>query len=188
MSLGVAFTTLLPTPGVTPSPTYEALDVARHQEIEAKLVAKVTDADIALTGGDVAVHGVRTFELPAAGATAPAGGATYDAATERWASAAGANVVNQAIPVQPGQRIRSVTVHGRNSGVAWVLTVHKKNKATEAITQLGTVSSGAVAGTIEAKTIALTEVVVAGWAYYLKWTSGAAADRYIGSSYGVDRP
>lgn len=185
MSLGVPFTTPLPTPGVTASPTFEAQLIARHQEIQAKLEQKVGQGDLAVTTGDLATHGNRPLELPAAGVTAT--DATYDVAGAYWAAAAGGNTVVQALPVQPGQRIKVVACHGRNSGVAWTLKVFKVDKATGTVTELATVSSGVVAATIEKKSIALTETVLDDVGYFAKWTAGGAGDRYLGARLEVDR-
>jgi hypothetical protein len=186
MSLGIPYVAPLPTPGVTPSPAFESQLVAHCQETELKLEAKVVDADIALTAGDVPVHGIRTFELGAAGASFI--GFVYDPATLYAASAAGGNTATHTLPVQPGQRIRTVTVHGRNSGVAWTVALLSIDKATGAVTAISSTTSGAVAGTIEARTLAVSTTVLANVAYVVRMTAGAAADRFLGASFGVDRP
>lgn len=187
MSYGTAFSSPLPTPGVTPSPTFEAQLIAWAQEAEAKLEQKVGQADLAVTSGDLATHGTRIVELPAAGGTA-ADGATYDVAGGYWLANGAADTVVLPLPVQPGQRITSVSCHGRTgSTTAWTLTVHKIDKATGTVTQLGTVSSGIIAATIEKKSIALTETVVADVGYFLKWSSGANLDRFLGARFEVDR-
>lgn len=187
MSLGIPVVAPIPTPGVTASPTFEAQLVAWMQEIEAKLEAKVNEGDVVLTTGDLTKHGSRTLELAAAGGSGI--GATYDPANLYWASAAGGNTVTKELPVQVGQRITGVACHGRNSGVAWTLAALKIDKTTGAVTSLGSVVSGTIAGTIEKKAIPpITEVVVAEFAYVLRWTAGAAADRFLGGQFVVDRP
>lgn len=186
MSYGVPYLSPLPTPGVTPSPTFEAQLVAHSQETETKLEQDITENDITLATGDFKQHVNRPIELGAAGWTFI--GATYDPANFYALAAAGGNTASRTLEVQPGQRIRSVQLHGRNSGVAWVLAVFKIDKASSTPTQIGTVNSGVIAGTIEPKSIALTEVVLDGFAYVVRWTSGAAGDRLIGGRFEVDRP
>jgi hypothetical protein len=186
MSYGTAFAAPLPTPGVTASPTFESQLLAWCQEAEGKLEQKIGQADLAVTTGDLATHGTRTIELPAAGATGVT--ATYDAANGYWSAVGAGNTVTTPLAVQPGQRITGVACHGRNGGVAWSLTVYKIEKLTGTVTPIGTVNSGAVAGTIEKKSIPpLTEVVLADYGYFARWTAGGAGDRFLGAQLQVDR-
>lgn len=186
MSYGVPFVSPLPVPGVTPSPTFEAQLIAWAQENEGKLEQKIAGADIALVSGDFATHGIRTLELAVAGSSLI--GATYDAATGYTTAAAGGNTVSKSLDVQPGQRIRDVSCHGRNTGVAWTVAVLRMAKLTQVLTVIGSATSGTVATTTEKKSVALTEVVLADFAYIVRFTAGAASDRCIGFSFGVDRP
>ncbi len=185
MSYGTIFASPIPTPGVTPSPTFEAQLVAWMQEAEAKLEQKIGQADVILTAGDVS-HANRSVELPAAGATGI--GATYDAANGYWSAVGGTDTVTFALSVQPGERIRSVSMHGRNLGTLWTFSVHKIAKSTGTITQLGTVNSGTSSGTIEKLTLAFTEACVDDVAYVARWTAGLAANRCLGVRLEVDRP
>lgn len=186
MSYGTAFTTTLPTAGVTASPTFEQQLIAREQELEAKLVNKVTEGDIALTTGDITKHGTRPTELAAAAAALV--GMTYDATLMIAQASAGSQSATWDLPVQPGQRITKVIVSGQNHGVAWVVSLLKQDASTGTVTQIGTVSSGTSSGTIEARTINATEVVVDGFTYAVRFTSGANLDKAYRCRFEVDRP
>lgn len=186
MSYGVPFVTPLPTPGVTQSPTFESQLIARDQEVQAKLEAKIADADIALTGGDIAKHGIRATELAAADFLPV--GATYDPANLYHQAAGAGNTASHGIPVQPGQRIRSVTCHGRNSGVAWTWALLKIAKATGIVTPIASQSSTTVPAQIDPVTLTVSEVALAGFAYVMRWTAGGAGDRILGAEHEVDRP
>jgi hypothetical protein len=187
MSLGIPVVAPLPTPGVTASPTFEAELIAWCQEIEAKLEAKVNQADITLTSGDITKHAARPVELPAAAGVGVT--ATYDAANGYWSAAGAGNTVTVELPMQPGQRLTSVSVHGRNSGVAWTAQVVRIAKGSGTITALGAVmTSGTSAGTIEKLTRALTTVAADDEAFFVRWTAGGAGDRFLGARFEVDRP
>lgn len=185
MSFGVPVVATLPTPQVTPSPQFEADLITWAQEIESKVEQKIVDADIALTGGDIAVHGVRTEAIAAAGGSLV--GMTYDAATLYASAAAGGNTWSKELRVQPGQRIRNVRLYGRNSGVAWTVAVLAIDLASGGVSVLGSAASGTAAGTIEPKDVALSVTVLANTAYVVRFTAGAAGDRVLGGSQGVDR-
>lgn len=186
MSYGQAIASPRPVPGVTASPSYESLLEAWLAEVQACLEAKVTDAGLDLSAVPEAKHGARVIELPAAGAALL--GATYDAANLYAASAAGADTASFPLPVQQGQRIRAVSMHGRaNGAAAWTLDVFRFNKTTGVVTNIGTVAS-AVAAAIEEKSIpAITEVVGDNLAYVARWTAGGAGARILGVTFQVDR-
>jgi hypothetical protein len=186
MSYGQPFISVRPTPGVTPSPTYES-DLDRWAlEAQTCLEAKVTDAGLDLSAVAEAKHGLRQFEAPAAGGAIL--GATYDAANGYVASAAAPDTVTIPLLVQVGQRIRAVSMHGRaNGAAAWTLDVLRINKATGVVTNIGTVAS-AIAAAIEEKSIpALTEVCNDSLAYVARWTAGGAGSRVYGVTFQLDR-
>lgn len=188
MSLGIAYVAVLPTPGVTASPQFESDLIAWCQETEDKLTAHVAAADIDVgTSGDLTKHGNRAFELAAAEA-ALTDGAAYDSTDDVVLASGGGQIGVFGLRVQPGQRLKVVTVYGQNHGSAWSLVVNKKSKVTGAVTQLGSVSSGTVSGTIEPKTLTFTDVALDNYCYFARWTSGANTDKCYGCRYEVDRP
>lgn len=186
--IGTPMVTPLPVAGVTAGPAWASMLLARFVEVQAYLEAKLTNASLNLSADADVLHGPRTVEYGAA--LAHPVGATFQAGALQYMLAAGAaDTVTQAFPRAVNDRITAVSVTGRANGVtAWSWKLFSVNMSTGVVTQVGTTQTSAITAAISTLPITLLTSTIGASTYLVaEWTSGAAANRYLGSELIFDK-
>lgn len=143
--------------------------------------------NVILSGTGTYKHGDRTKAYGPAQGMLAGGGALGN--TLYWAAVGVADIVLMQIDLETGKQIKSVTYSHQRAGGAMTFKIWREDMTGGTRVQVGTtitVNAGVAFAT--STDAAINHVVVVDNAYYLEWTTGAAADRWYGAKITYDQP